>query len=199
MHPTAPAHLPDNLYLETAAGSKGLSEQQKLNSEVNFKHFPPVSADPRSYLANVLLTSLLDSATSQLLQEIHAPRINTGLTLEGQEHPGMLQRCSSQSHVVPVATLSNTNTEPTNRNPSPVPLPDPCTAEGLCPPWTWRPLACSFFLHFVSFHLLSPKGFLLHFCICFILNANGKFRETGSEMELSAFNCFPDAGSSCTI
>lgn len=41
-----------------------------------------------------------------------------------------------------------------------------------------------FLLGFGFFPLLSPKGFLLHFCICFILNANGKFRETRSEMEL---------------
>lgn len=151
MRPTPPAHLPHNSYLETAAESKGLSEQQKLNSEMNSRLFPPVSAELGSCLANVLLTSFSDSATCQLLEEIHEPRTNTGLTL-GQGHPGMLQRCSSWSHFVPVATLPNTDMEPTNRNPTPAPLPAPCSAEGLCAPWTWGPLASSFFLDLVSFH-----------------------------------------------
>lgn len=142
--------------LETASGSKGLSEQQKLNSEMKSRFFPPVSAELGSYPANVLLASLSDSAASQILEEIHAPRSNTKLTLEGQGHPGMLQKCSSQPHCVPVATLSNTNMEPTNRNPSPAPLPASCTAEGLCAPRTGGPLATSFFLDF--FPLIAPKG-----------------------------------------
>lgn len=42
MRLTVPAHLPAKSYLETEAGSQGLSEQ-KLNSEMRFQGFPPPS------------------------------------------------------------------------------------------------------------------------------------------------------------
>lgn len=196
MHPTAPAHLPRNLYLETAAGSKGLSEQQKLNSEINSRLFLPISAVFGRYLANVLLTRLLDSATPQLLEEIHAPKSNTGLTLEAQGRPGMIQRCSSWSHFVPVATLPSTNMEHTNWSPCPAPLPAPCTSEGLCAPWTPGQL---FLLGFGFFPLIVPRGFPFTLLYLLYLKCWWKIQGDWIRNGTLAFNSFPDAGSGCTI
>lgn len=54
--------------------------------------FSPVSAVWKVF-GNAPLTGHLDSATTQLLEVIRAPRSNTGLALEDQGHPGMLQKC----------------------------------------------------------------------------------------------------------
>lgn len=108
------------------------------------------------YLANAPPTSHLDSATTQLLEVIRAPRSNTGLTLD-QGYPGMLQRCGPRPRFIPVATSPNTDTEPTNRGPSPAPLPSPHAAEGwvhhsLTNPWP----APAAWIRFLSAH--CPKG-----------------------------------------
>lgn len=61
-------------------------------------------------------------------------------------------------------------------------------------PRSWGPLASSCCLGSISSCSLSQRGFILHFCVCFILNANRKVRGNGLEMGLAAFNTFPDAG-----
>lgn len=203
MRPTVPAHLPAKSYLETEAGSQRLSEQ-KLNSEMRFQggFFPLVSSEFGRYLANA------PTPPHQSLGRSHKPVIvsNSRTQEEHRAHTGRSRApwdASKMHGTIAFYTCGysaqHKNTEPMTRGPSPAPLPGTPRSRRVGAPQSRGPPNRSRCLHLVSFRSLSPGGFVLHFCICFILNVNGKVRGSRSEMGLSAFNSFPDAGLGCTI
>ena len=111
----------------------------------------------------------------------------------------MLQRCTARSCFIPVATLPNVKHRAQEQGSLSSPSALSLCSRGVAALRSRGPLAGSCCLDLVSFRSLSRRGFILHFCICFILHANGKGRGSRSETGLSAFNSVPDAGSGCTV